>query len=82
MAYSSVEEGYPRGVLLVLLQGFLDYKAVFSGMLMNFSDNFSKSNRIFSAVILKLMSYSLWALGIQRTLLKGKTQPQFHDSQH
>lgn len=56
----------------MLLQGFLNYTAVFSGMLMNFSGNFSKSDKTFSAVLLRLMPYSLWGLAIQRTLLKGK----------
>lgn len=56
----------------MLLQGFLNHTAVFSGMLMNFSGNFSKSDETFSAVLLRLMLYSLWGLAIQRTLLKGK----------
>lgn len=56
----------------MLLQGFLNYKIVFSGMLMDFSDNFSKSDKTFSAVPLNLMPYSLWSLGVQRTLLKAK----------
>lgn len=47
LSYSSLEEGYPRGVSLVLLQGFLNYNTVFSGMLMSFSDNFSNQARHF-----------------------------------
>ena len=72
LSFSSAEEGCPRGVLLVVLQGFLNYKTVFSGMLMIFSNNLSKSD-IFSYSF-KQMPYSLWALGMQRTLLKGKRE--------
>lgn len=80
LSYSSIEEGYPRGVLLVLLQGFLNYNTVFSRMLMSFSDNFSKSDKTFSAVLLNLMPYSLWDFGIKRTPFKRKevaAVPQF-----
>lgn len=47
LSYSSFEEGHPRGVFLVLLQGFLNYSTVLSGMLMSFSDNFSNQARHF-----------------------------------
>lgn len=56
----------------MLLQGFLNYETVFSGMLMNFSGNFSKSEKPFSAVLLKLLPYSLWGSAIQKTLSEGK----------
>lgn len=66
----------------MLLQGFLNYNTVFSRMLMSFSDNFSKSDKTFSVVLLNLVPYSLWDLAIQRTLLKGKKWLQFHNSRH